>query len=173
MARGAGVTGERAKLSVTLASLERAISAGATVLLDTSTLAAYFGVEPTSAVAAAVIDGFVRSGRNRAVVSAVSAGELLVRPARSGQSQTSTAVLDFVRWFPNVDVASVDLTVATIAAAFRAQEGMRMVDALIAACGLDRSAAVALSDDAGWPDQLVHRDATMRVLSLRSFLPLS
>lgn len=171
MARGAGVTGERAKLSVTLASLQRAIDTGATVLLDTSSLAAYFGVEPTSAVAAAVIDGFVRSGRNRAIISAVTAAELLVRPVRSGRADRS--VLDFMRWFPNVDVASVDLTVASIAAALRAQEGMKMVDALIAACGVDRSAAVALSDDAGWPEQLVHREARMRILSLRSFLPLA
>jgi predicted nucleic acid-binding protein len=158
---------------VTLAKLEQAILPGAAVLLDTTSLAAYFGVEPTSKVAAALIDGFIRSGRNSAVVSAVTAAELLVRPVRSGRSDAGASVIDFVRWFPNVDIASVDLTVASIAAQIRAHEGMKMVDALIAACGLDRSAGVAVSDDAGWPDRLTHRDATMRVLALSSFLPFA
>ena len=41
------------------------------------------------------------------------------------------------------------------------------------ASGFDRSARVAVSDDARWPDALVHGPATMRVIALRSFLPLT
>jgi predicted nucleic acid-binding protein len=157
---------------VTLAKLERTIQAGETLLLDTSSLAAYFGVEPTSMVAAAIIDGFVRLGRNRAIVSAVTAAELLVRPVRAG-ADARAPVLGFVGSFPNVHIASVDLTVARLAADLRVHQGMKMVDALIAACGLDRSAAVALSDDAGWPEEFIHKDGSMRVIALRSFLPFS
>jgi hypothetical protein len=47
---------------------------------------------------------------------------------------------------------------------------MKVPDALIAASGFDRSASIAISDDAGWPDVLVHGTATIRVVALRSFL---
>ena len=153
------------------AELERAIPEGDTLLLDTSSLASYFGNEPTSPVAAAVVDGFVRPGRNRAVVSVVSATELLVRPLRSGKGGVERSVLEFLRTFPNVELVSVDLTIARLAAALRVREGMKVPDALIAASGFDRSAAVALSDDADWPALLVGPAATMRVIALRSFLP--
>lgn len=159
--------------SLSRAALERAIPRGGTVLLDTSSLAAYFGSEPTSPVAAALIDELIRPGRNRAVVSAVSAAELLIRPIRAGRDDVGRSILEFLRSFANLDVVPVDLTVATAAAALRAREGMKMPDALIAASGLDRSAAVAVSDDAGWPEILAHGAATMRVLALRSFLPVA
>ena len=146
---------------------------GEKVLLDTSTLAAYFGREPTSQVAAALIDDFVRSERNRAVVSAVSATELLVRPLRAGSDDVARSILEFLRTFANVDVVPIDLTVASMAATLRAREGMKVADALIAASGLDRAASVAFSDDAGWPAVLARGPATMKVLALRSFLPFA
>ena len=156
-----------------LTELERAIPQGATVLLDTSTLAAYFGTEATSPVAVGLIDRLIRSGRNRGVVSAVSAAELLIRPLRAGRSDVSSTIIAFLGRFPNLDVVPVDLTVAMAAAELRAREGMKIADALIAASGLDRSATVAVSDDSGWPNVLVHNDSTMRVLALRSFIPPS
>ncbi|HET7700509.1 MAG TPA: PIN domain-containing protein [Candidatus Limnocylindria bacterium] len=154
-------------------ALERAIPRGEAVLLDTSSLAAYLGSEPTSAIAAFLIDEYVRSGRNRAVVSAVSVTELLVRPIRGGHHDVGRSILEFLRTFANLDIVPVDLTVATIAAALRARDGMKVPDALIAASGLDRSAAVAISDDAGWPETLAHGATTMRVVALRSFLPFA
>lgn len=159
--------------SLSRAALERAIPRGGTVLLDTSSLAAYFGSESTSPIAAFLIDDYVRSGRNRAVVSAVSAAELLVRPLRAGRGDLGRSILEFLRTFANLDIVPVDLTVASMAAALRARDGMKVPDALIAASGLDRSAAVALSDDAGWPEVLVHGATTMRVVALRSFLPFA
>lgn len=156
-----------------LTELERAIPQGATVLLDTSTLAAYFGNELTTPVAVTLIDTLVHSGRNRALVSAVSATELLVRPLRAGRNDVGSAIVRFLRMFPNLDVVSVDLTVAITASQLRAREGMKMADALIAASGLDRSAEVAVSDDNGWPEMLTYDETTMRVLALRSFLPRS
>jgi len=159
--------------SLSRAALERAIPSGQAILLDTSTLAAYFESEATSPVAAALIDEFVRSGRNRAVVSAVSATELLIRPLRAGRDDVAQLILEFLRTFANVDVVPVDLPVASVAARLRAHEGMKVPDALIAASGFDRSAGVAISDDAGWPDVLVHGATTIRVVALRSFLPFT
>lgn len=170
MACSAWLTSPATDHTLRLAELERAIPQGATVLLDTSTLSAYFGAEPTSPVAVEVIDTLVHSGRNRALVSAVSAAELLVRPLRAGRRDVGSSIIEFLRMSPHIDVVSIDLTVAMTAAELRAREGMRMADALIAASGLDRSATIAVSDDNGWPDVLVHNESTMHVLALRSFL---
>lgn len=169
MARDEGPTRGKSH-EVSSASLEQAIAPGDLVLLDTSSLAAYFGSETTSPSAIALVDSFIRSGRNRAVVSAVTAAELLVRPLRAGEAGVSSAIGMFLRTFPNLDVVPVDLTVAAIAAELRAGIGMKLPDALIAACGLDRSAVVAVSDDRGWPDTLTRNEATMRTVSLRSTL---
>ncbi|HZP95058.1 MAG TPA: type II toxin-antitoxin system VapC family toxin [Candidatus Limnocylindria bacterium] len=139
-------------------------------MLDTSCLAAYFGAEPTSSLAAAVVDGLVRSGRNSAVVSAVSVTELLVRPLRSGAGDVERSILAFLRTFPNLEVVPIDLTVSRLAAVVRARFGLKTPDALIVACGFDRSVGIALSDDAGWPEQLSLEAATMRVMALRAFV---
>lgn len=133
----------------------------------------YFGSEPTSVVASALIDGFVRSGRNPAVVSAVTATELLVRPLGTGSDDVARSILEFLRTFANVEVVPIDLTVASLAAALRARDGLTVPDALIAASGLDRSARFAVSDDAGWPSVLASGPATMTVLALRTFLPFA
>ena len=116
------------------------------------------------------MDGFVRSGRNAAVVSAVSATELLVRPLHSAAGDVERSILTFLRTFPNLDVVPIDLTVSHLAAVVRARIGLKTPDALIVASGFDRSAAIALSDDAGWPEQLSLEGSTMRVVALRAFL---
>lgn len=151
-----------------VAALERAIPEGVALLLGTSALAAYFGREATSRQAATVVDSFVRSARNRAFVSAVTAMELLVRPRRAARADLEAMIVDFLRTFPNLELVPVDLAVARVAAAVRARDGLRPPDALVVATGLDRAAAVAISDDAGWPDVVTHGGATMRVLALRS-----
>jgi len=171
VARGSCI--RAAVFELSLVQLERAIPEGQALLLDTSCLSAYFGDELTSPIAKAVVDRFVRSGRNRAIVSAVSAAELLVRPFGSGRADVAAQMGLFFRVSPNLVLVPIDLVVATAAAEIRAREGMKLPDALVAASGLDRSAEIAISDDAAWPDALVHRDARMRVLALRSFLPFA
>lgn len=151
-----------------VAALRAAVPENATLLLDTSALVAYFGSEDTSRSAALVVDTFVRSARNRAVVSTVTAMELLVRPRRAGRLDLESRIVDFLVTFPNVELVSIDLTVARVAAALRAHLGLKPPDALVAATGLHRAAVVAISDDTGWPDTISHGDATMRVLALRS-----
>jgi predicted nucleic acid-binding protein len=155
---------------VSLSALERAIPSGELLLLDTSAIASYFTNEATSHAATVIIDSFIRSGRNRAVISSVTATELLVRPARAGRRDLANAITRFLRYFPNLEVAAIDLTIAVVAAEIRALAGMATADALIVACGLDRSAATAVSDDRGWPAVITHADTTMRVITLRSLL---
>jgi predicted nucleic acid-binding protein len=154
---------------VNQAALERAIPEGISLLLDTTSLFAYFGEEPTSEAAQMVVDEFVRSGRNRGLIAAVTIAELSVRSLRAGRPEITDAVARFLRLFPNLDIVPVDFSIALVAAHLRARDGMDLPDALIAACGLDRTAGMAISDDRGWPQTLSFKDVTMRVVPLRSF----
>ena len=58
------------------ASLEAAVPPHAELLLDTSVVLAYLNAsEAAGAAATVVIDDFVRTGRNRATISAVSVAD--------------------------------------------------------------------------------------------------
>lgn len=106
-------------------SLESAIPKGAQILLDTSVVLAYLnGRETISPAATLVIDEFVSSGRNRAILSAVTAGETLVRPMNAGQAAVNL-VESFLLHFPNLAVTAVDYSVAREAARLRASTGLK------------------------------------------------
>jgi hypothetical protein len=65
------------------ASLERSLPDGDRILIDSSAMIAHLnGGEPASPAATHLIDEMVRSGRNPALVSTVTAMEILVRPLR-------------------------------------------------------------------------------------------
>ena len=88
---------------MTRAVLETAIPAGENLLLDTSAILAYLsGSERVSAVAAILIDELVASGRNPAIVSAITVCEVLVRPNRADSATAVRIVEDFVMHFPNL-----------------------------------------------------------------------
>ena len=130
------------------------LPAGDRVLLDSSVLAAYLdGGERTSALAAELLDDFVRSGRNPAVVSIVSVMETLIRPLRRLPAAHGT-VLAFYREFPNLVAAPVDLDVAAEAANLRVAFGLSAPDALIAATGLAAGVAHLVTNDRAWPARL-------------------
>jgi predicted nucleic acid-binding protein len=117
------------------------LAAGDRLLLDSSVLAAYLdGGERTSDLAAELLDGLVRSGRNPAVVSMVSVLETLIRPLRRLPAAHGT-VLAFYREFPNLVAAPVDLDVAAEAANLRVAFGLSAPDALIAATSRSTGAA--------------------------------
>src|SRR6185503_18695672 len=95
------------------ATLEAAIPAGATIVLDSSTVLAYLdGGERVSPVAAVVIDDFVATGRNTGVVSAVTVTEALVRPMRADSVSAVALVEAFLRHFANLRVEPVSFAVA-------------------------------------------------------------
>ncbi|MGC8634145.1 MAG: type II toxin-antitoxin system VapC family toxin [Candidatus Limnocylindrales bacterium] len=132
------------------ASLESAIPAGAGILLDTSVLLAYLeGDEPASGAAALVLDTFVRGGRNRATISAVSVAETLVRPSAAGPAALAIAEA-FLLHFPGLAVAGVDYAIAREAARLRAETGLGTPDALIVATALGERIPVVVSNDARW-----------------------
>jgi predicted nucleic acid-binding protein len=136
---------------MTPAALDAAIPPGATVLLDSSAVLAYLsGAEPASAAAASIVDGFVATGRNQAVVSAITVTEALVRPMRAGSTSAIRLVDDFLLRFPNLRVDPVTVEVAREAARIRAVTAAPTPDALILATAVTASASVVIANDRSW-----------------------
>ena len=68
---------------MTVDALETAIAPAASLVVDSSAiLASLDGTERVSKAAAVIFDSFIATGRNLAVISAVSVTEALVRPIR-------------------------------------------------------------------------------------------
>jgi uncharacterized protein with PIN domain len=97
---------------VSRSSLEAAVPPNTEILLDTSVVLAYLNAsEAASPAATVVIDDFVRTGRNRATISAVSVAETLVRLFDAGPA--ALGIVDaFLLHFPNLTVANIDYAIA-------------------------------------------------------------
>jgi predicted nucleic acid-binding protein len=153
-------------------SLERAIPAGDRILLDSSTLLAHFqDGEPVSPIAAHVIENFVRSGRNPAVVSMVTVMEVLVRPLRVGPGEPYRHVMDFLTRFPNLVPLAIDLPVAQEAASLRATYRFSPPDALAIATGIVGQVGHLVTNDRDWLPKLQSLAARVAVCTLASHLP--
>lgn len=124
-------------------------------------------------VAIEVIDGFVRSGRNSAVVSTVTVTELLVHPLRAGRAETYRELIDLLRYFPNLHLRGVDFDVAETAARLRAEHGLRTPDALIVATGLVGAVPHLVTNDKEWRRRLQPLQEKVAVRHLASYLPFS
>lgn len=150
-------------------TLEAAIPAGVSILLDTSTILAYLsGEEAVSPGATVVLDEFVAGGRNQAVISAITVTEALVWPFRAASESGQRAVEAFLGHFPNLGVVPVDFETAREAARIRALSAAPTPDAVVLASGRHAQVAVAVANDGGWqriidraglPFDLCHLDA--------------
>lgn len=142
------------------------INEGESIVLDTSTLIAYLNLsESVSAAATYVLDELVATERNPAVISAVTAGEVLVRPLKQlGRvpEQTKTFLLDF----PGLSIRSADFRVAAEAAAIRAKTGAALPDALIAATATLTSSRWLITNDRTLRDRLSGLDWGTQVILL-------
>lgn len=159
---------------MSLADLGRAVPEGDRVLLDSTCLIAYLNDgERASPVANHVLDRWVRSGRNPAIVSMVSVMECLIRPIKAGP-EAKASVLDFLTHFPNLKAQEIDLAVAQEAARLRATFGFSPPDALVIASGLIAQVAHLVTNDLRWKKQLQsHRIGTpIKILYLDDFAPL-
>ena len=140
-------------------SLERAIPAGSVITLDTSAILAYLdGSELVSQAAAHVIDGLVASGRNRALIGAITVTETLVRPLRASAAQVVGTVEAFLQMFPNLDVVPVDYVIAREAARVRAVTGLPTADALVLATAIVMGVDVVVGNDERWRAALAKLD---------------
>ena len=133
------------------ATLEAAIPTGSTIVLDSSAVLAYLdGGEAVSPAAALVIDEFVASGRNEAVVSAVTVTEALVRPMRAGSESAVEVIEAFMGHFANLRIVAVSFDVAREAARIRAATALRTPDATILATAVIAGAGTVVTNDGRW-----------------------
>jgi len=136
-------------------SIDQVLNSGDRILLDASVLFAYFtGIESASHVATHLIDTNVSSGRNPAVVSAVTVMEILVRPLRRGVREPYEHIVDFLSRFPNLRVAPIDLAVAQEAASMRAAYNFSSPDALNIATGIIGQVGHLVTNDGQWKRKL-------------------
>jgi predicted nucleic acid-binding protein len=139
---------------------------GVPILLDSSALLSYLdGSEPVSPIATTILDGWVRSGRNDGLVSAVSVMEVLVRPIAAGDS-AHRAVVGFLYGFPNLRLVALDAIAGQLAASLRAHGGFSSVDSLVVASGLAVGARHLVTNDASWRPRLREGWPEVTVLTL-------
>jgi len=140
---------------------------GVPILLDSSVLLSYLdGSESVSPIATEILDGWVRSGRNDGLVSAVSVMEVLARPMSAGAS-AHRAVIGFLYGSPNLRLVAVDGIAGQLAASLRAHAGFSAADALVIASGLAVGARHLVTNDASWRPRLSDAwpDATVLTLA--------
>jgi predicted nucleic acid-binding protein len=153
-------------------SLEAAVPPDTQILLDTSVVLAYLNAgEAASPAATVVIDDFVRTGRNRATISAVSVTETLVRPFAVGAH--AVRIVDaFLRHFPNLTVSSIDYAMAREAARLRAQTSLKTPDSLIIATALGAGISIVIANDARWASAIATAAPTLTLCHLDAHVPL-
>jgi predicted nucleic acid-binding protein len=152
-----------------LRRLETAVAVGDRLLLDTTCLAAYLDrSEDVHPVARHVLDAFVASGRNEAVISMVTLMEVLVRPLRASPPGHAT-VLSFVRHHPNLEAVPIDLQVAQEAASLRVSHRMRPPDALVVGTALACQVSLVVTNDHDWSTKLASMSERLGVVTLSVF----
>lgn len=126
-------------------SLDASIPDGSRLVIDTSVVIAYLTAnEPISLLAKQVIDEFLAGGRNDAVVSAMSAGEILVQPSRDGSARdVAFELMDLA----GAQLRSVDLLVAAEAARIRGESRLSLPDAVVIATGVLTTATILVTND--------------------------
>lgn len=135
---------------MSVASLRAACGSTGTLVIDTSVVLSYLdGTDRFSAAAAVVLDELVANGTHRAILSAVTVTETLVRPFAAGAHAVVVAET-FLQHFANVAVAAIDYRVAREAAEIRARTGLKTPDALIVATARVTATARVVSTDDRW-----------------------
>ncbi len=108
------------------------------------------------------------TGRNPAVMSAVSLAELMVGPSRTGASAIAT-MEGFFRFFAEMHVVPLDENVARAAARIRATTGLALPDAVVVATAIEHEAAIIVTNDARWPRALAASSVPIAVCLLGDY----
>jgi len=155
-------------VTVDYVALERAVVPEALIALDASVTLAYLaGTEAVSPAAAWLFDGCLAVGRNPAVLSTLTAAELLVRPFRASPAAVAS-VEGFLRFFDGIRLVDVTFPIAREAARVRATTNLPMPDAIAIATATDAGAAVIVTNDRRWPATIGPDGPT--IIQLASFV---
>ena len=134
--------------------LDRDIPRGSRIVVDTSAAIAYLhGGERASPAASWVFDGWLATGRNPGLMSALSLAELMVGPAKAGTSAVARMEA-FLRFFEAMRIAPFAAGTARTAARVRASTGLALPDAAVVATALEHDAGIIVTNDARWPAAL-------------------
>ena len=132
-------------------------------------LIAYFDAgDATNSVATVLVDDLVKSGRNPAIVSPVTAMEVLVRPTRAAPSGAAHVHGFLTRW-PNLTLLATDIHIAQEAASLRAMHGFKAPDALVIATGIVGQVAHLVTNDDQWRKKLASIKERIQVTMLRDY----
>jgi predicted nucleic acid-binding protein len=158
---------------VSLRTLQDSLPDGDRILLDTSTIASHFkGNEPASPIATHVIDHWIASNRNPAIISTVTAMELLIPPLHDRDDVLYRGMLFFLLHTRNLQIADITFRVAHEAAAVRAQYRLKTPDSLIVATARVQSVRHIVSNDSEWRRKLWDASSFgMTVCYLEDHLP--
>lgn len=150
-------------------ALERAIPAAALIALDASATLAYLtGTEVASPVATWIFEACIGRGRNPAIVSTVTAAELLVRPFRAGPDSVGV-VQGFLRFY-GIRLVDVTYEIAREAARIRAVTALPMPDAIVIGSAIDLAADVVVTNDHRWPSSIPTAGEPLRVIRMSEFV---
>ncbi len=137
-------------LAIDAERLERDIPRDSRIAIDASAAIAYLhGGEQASPVASWVFDGCVATGRNPAVMSALTVAELLVGPSKAGAAALAT-IEGFFRFFSDIRVVPLEASTARVAARVRASAGLALPDAAVVATALEHDATIIATNDGRW-----------------------
>jgi PIN domain nuclease of toxin-antitoxin system len=135
-------------------------------------LIAYLGpasADDTHDVAAILVDEFIQNGRNAAVVSPITAMELLVRPLQVSPPGASH-VHAFLTHTPNLTLLPIDLHVAQEAASLRATHSFKTPDAFVIATGVVSQVHHLVTNDKQWRAKLAPLKSRVAVTLLRDYI---
>jgi len=117
-----------------------------------------------------ILDEFIATGRNRAIMSAVSVTDALVRPFRAGSASAAGTVEAFLRSFPNLSIAPVTYEIAREAARIRGVTAIRTPDALVLATATVVGSDIVVANDDRWQGAIERAGLAVRLCHLEAFI---
>ena len=117
------------------------------IALDTSIFIYHLEANPTYVSLSDCIFSWLESKSSRAVTSAITLTELLVKPYRELDAETATKYYFLLSSYPNLEWLPPTLETANLAAKIRAFHRLRTPDALQAATAIEAKATALLSND--------------------------
>lgn len=133
--------------------------------IDTSPFIYHFQGEAVYSKVTTDLFNAVEKGLIRAVTSVITLLEVLVKPVSEGNVKAAEEYRILLRTFPNLNLRTIDDTVASRAAGLRASYGIRVPDALQLGAAIEEGAKAFVTND-----EKLRKVTDIQVLILKSFL---
>lgn len=130
-----------------MSSLAESLAGVTRLALDTAPLIYLVERHPQFCEPVREVVELVEKGRLRLVTSTVTLTEVLVQPFRHAQPKLADAYRDILTNSPNVEILSIDPTIAEAAARLRALHGLKTPDAIQVAAAIEGRCQALLTND--------------------------